>query len=161
MYTYDMFLSKAREDGVVTEQKMWMAACKASKYMGMAQEGKLTNDEYWKFMREQHELFYGPHYDEEFAKYDLSKISYRGKSRDLRTGEYWSMAQIQEATSGMAFPKGTTDWDKYVAFNVAYSMLFNDFEDGDIIKAGYRIFFGTSDGVEGRIWLHMQPISKV
>ena len=94
MYTYDMFLSKAREDGVVTEQKMWIAACKASKYMGMAQEGKLTNDEYWKFMREQHELFYGPHYDEEFAKYDLSKITYRGKSRDLRTGEYWSLVQI-------------------------------------------------------------------
>lgn len=112
-------------------------------------------------MREQHELFYGPHYNEEFAKYDLSKISYRGKSRDLRTGEYWSMAQIQEATSGMSFPKGTTDWDKYVAFNVAYSMLFNDFEDADIIKAGYRFFFGSTDGVEGRIWLHMQPVSKV
>ena len=70
-------------------------------------------------------------------------------------------AQIQEATSKMSFPKETTEWDKYVAFNVAYSMLFNDFEDGDIIKAGYKIFFGNSDGVEGRIWIHMQPVVKL
>lgn len=160
MMTYDLFLEQARKDGVVNEQKMWMAACKAAKYMRLAQEGQMSDEEYWKFMREQHELFYGPHYNEEFAKYDLSKIRYLGKSRDMRIGEYWSMAQIAEATHDMKFPAGTTEWDKYVAFNVAYSMLFSEFEDADIIKAGYKIFFASGDGVEGRIWIHMQPVIK-
>ena len=137
-----------------------MAACKAAKYMRLAQEGQLSNEEYWKFMREQHELFYGPHYNEEFAKYDLSKISYLGKSRDTRNGEYWSISQVLEATNGQKFPVGTTDWDKYVAYNVTYSMLVNEFANEDILKAAYRIFFASNDNVEGRIWIHMQPVVK-
>lgn len=159
MLTYDLFLEKARKDGVVNEHKMWMAACMAGKYMKMAQEGELSKDEYWRFMREQHELFYGPHYNEEFGKYDLSKVGYMGKSRDIHSGEFWSMAQVLEATAGMKFPTGTTDWDKYVAFNVAYSMLAPDFEQADILKAGYKFFF-TNDGVEGRIWKYMRPMVK-
>ena len=39
----------------------------------------------------------GGHYDEEFARHDISKM--------LPRGEYWSLKQVEDATKGMSFPQ--------------------------------------------------------
>lgn len=109
-------------------------------------------------MRKQYELFNGPHYDEDFAKADVSKIHYIGKSNDRRTGEYWSKQQIEEATKGMNFPSGTTVWDKYVAFNAFYSDLCQVLSEEEIMKAALRFFFLDEDAADGKIWHYMQAV---
>ncbi|WP_294536861.1 hypothetical protein [uncultured Bacteroides sp.] len=159
-YSYDSMLEEAKAAGVVSEQKMWASACMAAKYMAMAQRGELSKEGYWKFMREQHELFYGPHYNEDFARYDVAQIRYTGKSGDRRSGEYWSKAQIEEATKGLAFPSGTTCWDKYVAFNAFYSDMCQVLDDETILKAAYKYFFQDEDAAEGKIWHYMQAVKK-
>lgn len=159
-YNYDMMLAEAKAAGVVNEQKMWKSACMAAKYMDMAQRGELTQEGYWRFMREQHELFYGPHYNEDFAKYDVANIRYTGKSNDRRTGEYWTKSQIEEATKGMSFPSGTTVWDKYVAFNSFYADMCQVLDDEMILKAAHKYFFQDEDAPEGKIWKYMQALKK-
>lgn len=160
-YSYDKMLEEAKAAGVVNEQKMWISACQAAKYMGMAQRGELTKEAYWKFMREQHELFYGPHYNEDFALYDVSGISYVSKSGDRRTGAHWTKEEIESATKGMSFPSGTTVWDKYVAFNSFYSDLCQELDDEVILKAAYRYFFQDEDAAAGKVWKYMQAVKKI
>lgn len=160
-YSYDNLLAKAKADGMVTEMKMWQSAYQAAKYMEMAQRGELSKEAYWAFMREQHELFYGPHYNEDFAKYDVSNIRYTGKSNDRRSGEYWSKAQIEDATKGMSFPAGTTVWDKYVAFNSFHADLCQVMEDEMILKAAHKYFFQDEDSPDGKIWKYMQAMKKI
>lgn len=159
-FNYDNLLTKAKQDGKVTEMKMWQSACQAAKYMAMAQRGELSENGYWQFMREQQELFYGPHYNEEFAKYDVAQIVYTGKSGDKRTGEYWTKSQIEDATKGMSFPSGTTEWDKYVAFNSFHADLCQVMDDEMIIKSAYKYFFQDEDAAEGKIWRYIPAVRK-
>lgn len=112
-------------------------------------------------MREQHELFYGPHYNEDFAMYDVSGISYIGKSGDRRTGAHWTKDDIESATKGMSFPSGTTIWDKYVAFNAFYSDMCQLLEDDIILKAAHKFFFQDEDAAQGKIWKYMQAVKKI
>ena len=158
---YDSMLEEAKSAGVLNEQKMYASACMAAKYMRMAQNGELSKEGYWKFMREQHELFYGPHYNEDFAMYDVAGITYLSKSGDRRTGAHWTKDDIESATKGMSFPSGTTIWDKYVAFNAFYSDMCQLFEDDMILKAAYKFFFQDEDAAQGKIWKYMQAVKKI
>ena len=160
-YSYDSMLEEAKSAGVLNEQKMFTSACMAAKYMKMAQNGELSKEGYWKFMREQHELFYGPHYNEDFAMYDVAGISYLSKSGDRRTGAHWTKDDIESATKGMSFSSGTTIWDKYVAFNAFYSDMCQLFEDDMILKAAYKFFFQDEDAAQGKIWKYMHAVKKI
>ena len=56
----------------------------------------------------------------------------------------------------MSFPSGTNKWDKYVAFNAAYSDLMKEFDDAQILKAGYLLYFADEDwGSTTKIWEYM------
>ena len=91
----------------------------------------------------------GGHYDEEFARHDISKM--------LPRGEYWSLKQVEDATKGMSFPQGTTPCDKWVAFNAFANDLDGVLSDEDIIKAAYAFWFADKDwvGKWGKIWTYM------
>lgn len=60
----------------------------------------------------------------------------------------------------MTFPNGTTEWDKYVAFNSFYSDLCLVFSTEEIIKAAYRFFFQDEDAGAGKVWNYMQAVRK-
>ena len=91
----------------------------------------------------------GGHYDEEFARHDISKM--------LPRGEYWSLKQVEDATKGMSFPQGTTPCDKWVAFNAFANDLDGVLSDEDIIKVAYAFWFADKDwvGKWGKIWTYM------
>ena len=91
----------------------------------------------------------GGHYDEEFARHDISKM--------LPRGEYWSLKQVEDATKGMSFPQGTTPCDKWVAFNAFANDLDGVLSDENIIKVAYAFWFADKDwvGKWGKIWTYM------
>ena len=151
-------IENAKKNGTLTEANMLRSCKETNELLAKAGEGALTNEELVSFMRRQYELFNGPHYDEDFAKADVAKIQYIGKSNDRRHGEFWSRQQIEEATRGMYFPSGTTSWDKYVAFNVFYSDLCQLLTEDDIIKCAYKFFFDDDDAPSGKIWRYMQAV---
>lgn len=53
---------------------------------------------YWEFMRKQHSILYGPHYDKNFAEMDIEKIRYTGPGGEKKIGAHWSADQVEDAT---------------------------------------------------------------
>lgn len=118
-------------------------------------------EEYWKMMRRQHEIMLGHHYSEDFANYDVGKLHWTGKDGQKHNGAHWSKEQVVDATKGMTFPSGTTDCDKYVAFNVFFSDMSNVVADEtDIIKQAHTFFFLDEDAPTGKIWRYMMAMCR-
>ena len=151
---YRKMVEHARQAGMATEKTMWESIDSFSELLEELRESH--PDLFWDFMRRQHGLMYHNHYDEAFAMYDVAQMHYTGKTGDKHSGPHWTVEQIEQATAAMKFPPGTTKWDKYVAFNAAYSDLSKGFDDADILKAGHLTYFADEDwGSETKIWEYM------
>lgn len=151
MMTYRKMVDAAKAAGVANEKTMWQSIDAFSELLEEIRE--VHPQKYWEFMREQHGIMYGGHYDEMFAVYDVSQLEYTDKEGKKHKGGFWTVEQIESATAGMRFPASVTRWDKYVAFNAAYSDLMKDFDEGQIIKAAYLTYFADEDwGSDTKIW---------
>lgn len=151
---YREMVDHAKKAGVTNEKTMWESIDAFSELLEELKESHPKM--YWDFMRVQHGIMYHGHYDEGFAMYDVSQLSYTSKTGEKRQGAYWTADQIESATMGMKFPQGTTKWDRYVAFNAAYSDFSKNFEDGDIIKAAHDFYFADEDWpTETKVWDYM------
>lgn len=151
MMNYREMVNHARAAGLTNEKTMWESIDSFSELLDELKEAH--PDMYWDFMRKQHGIMHHGHYDETFAMWDASQLSYTGKTGEKKTGPHWTVEQIEAATAGMKFPAGTTKWDKYVAFNAAYADLSKGFDDGDVLKAGHLLYFEDSDWpTDTKIW---------
>ena len=154
MTTYKEMVTKAKAAGVTNEKTMWESIESFSDLLAQLKESH--PDLYWEFMREQHGIMYRGHYDEHFAIYDVEHLRWTDKNGSKHSGAHWTVDQIEQATSGMHFPAGTTKWDKYVAFNAAYSDLCKEFDEGQILAAGFLLYFADEDWGSGtKIWEYM------
>ena len=109
------------------------------------------------YYREMHEIINGPHYTEELAEEDVKALRYTDASGNALEGPHWTKAQILSATSALEFPKGTTDCDKYVAFNAAYADFCKKFSEEQIIYIAYLFYFKDEDWKsEGKVWSYMK-----
>ena len=113
------------------EAMMWDVTKMVSEYIKPLRE--TDKEGYWMMIRRVFGALSGGHYDEEFARHDISKM--------LPRGEYWSLKQVEDATKGMSFPQGATPCDKWVAFNAFANEseytnsrnLFTDVNDSDTL----------------------------
>lgn len=101
-------------------------------------------DAYRTFHRNMYEDTFGGHYNAEYGYLDVAKLEYTDHGGCRRSGAHWSISDIARMTAGMTFPEGTTQYDRYVAFNVAYSMLCQKYRDEEIIQIGYMMFFSDN-----------------
>ena len=107
-------------------------------------------------MRKQHGRLYKNHYTEDFAEHDVSKLAWTDKEGKRHEGGHWTREQVKEATKTMVFPQGTTDCDKYVAFNATFSDLCKVVDDErTILKIAHQFWFADEDAPEGKIWIYM------
>ena len=151
MMTYKKMVHYAKAAGVANEKVMWESIESVSELLEEIKEAHPQI--YWDFMRKQHGIMYGGHYDELFAMYDVEMLSYTDKTGAKKTGAHWTVDQIEAATAGMRHPAGTTKWDKYVAYNAAYADLGKVLEEGDVLKAGHALYFADEDwGSDTKIW---------
>lgn len=147
-------VTQARAAGVANEKTMWESIENFSDFLEDFKEAH--PDKYWEFMRKQMGIMYHNHYDEAFALYDVAELSWTDEKGNEHTGAHWTADQVEQATASMRFPQGTTKWDKYVGFNVAYSDLCKEFDDEQILKAGYLTYFADEDwGSSTKIWEYM------
>lgn len=149
-------LHDAKKAGLSNEQKMWKSIDAMSEVLAILEDEH--PDEYWDMMRCQHEIMFGPHYNEDFANHDLSNVHWTSKDGKMHNGAHWSKEQVVDAVKGMPFPSGTTDCDKYVAFNVFYADLCKDMEEADILKHAHAFYFADEDAPEGKIWRYMNAM---
>ena len=153
---YKEMIELAQSRGRGTEQAMLKSIDSISNMLcSLAKHDKKA---YWCFMRNQHEILYNYHYSPEFAEWDVGKLEWMGKDGQKHCGAHWTIEEIVSATKGLTFPNGTTDCDKYVAFNVAYSDFCKDYSETEIIKIAHQFFFNDSDAPEGKVWHYVKAM---
>lgn len=156
MYNYRQMIDKAKEKGITSEAAMYAGIDDVDMMLAKLKE---TNPQmYWDFLRKQHKNLYKGHYDEDYARYDLSEIFYTTKNGDKIKGPYWTVEEVDNATKSMNFPAGTTIWDKYVAFNVFKSDLAKVYNDEEILRGAFEFFFKDEDFKKDnttKIWEYM------
>lgn len=158
-YTYKEMIEKAKAEGFASEKTMWQSVDSLSDMLCIIK--KEHPEMYWDFMRKQHGIMYGNHYNEDFAKWDVSQIKYTNKEGKETFGAYWTVEQIEEATATMKFPASTTKWDKYVAFNGAWADFCKKFDAQDVLSIGYSFYFADEDwGSNTKIWEYMMCKNK-
>ena len=112
--------------------------------------------EYWKIMRKQSELMFGKHYTEDFAKHDVSLMTYKDRDGKTKHGEHWSIEEVIDACEGDSFDRSITDYDKYVACNIIYTDLCNVLPDEKILEVAMTFFFKDEDwGSPTKVWDYM------
>lgn len=79
-------------------------------------------EEYWAFMRGQHEVMAGHHFNEPYAKWQVEQMHHKGSDGMTYKGEHWSIGQTNEVLSKMRakVPAEYNEWDFYVALNATY-----------------------------------------
>lgn len=113
--------------------------------------------DYNRLSRDMHEVLYGPHYTEETAEEDVAKLKYTDAAGVKHEGPHWTKAEILDATKSLPFPNGTTDCDKYVAYNAAYADFSKKFADSQILDIAYLFYFTDEDwNGSGKIWRYMK-----
>lgn len=137
-----------------SEAKMWETVDITEMAMDYIKE---TNpDKYDCLMRKLHESLYGKHYTEELALHEVSKMHSTGADGTKHEGAHWTMEQVTSATAGLAFPKGTTKCDVFVAANAFWHDLHKKFTDEQILTATYLFWFDDEDwDGDGKIWDYM------
>lgn len=139
-------IEEAKKKGLASEKVMWDSVDDLDDML--CDIKREHPDKYWKFIRKQHGIIYNNHYDERFARWDVEQMK--------PLGMYWSLPQIEEVAKGMAFPAGTTPWDKFVAFNSFANDLHDTIPDEQIIKAAHAFWFADKDWKgEGKIWKYV------
>ena len=142
-YTFKEMLDDAKRAGLTSDKVMMRSAESMSELLCLVKEEH--PELYWKFMREQHGIMYGNHYNEAFAMFDVGMMRYIDRDGKKCEGAHWTAEQIEASTRMMGFPAGTTKWDKYVAFNAFYSDLCTVYNDEQIIKGAHKFYFEDQD----------------
>lgn len=135
-------------------EKMWESVDLVNGLLGEME--RVHPDRIRKFKRGQHRILFGGHYDECLAMEDVSHLRYTDSSETEHQGAHWTIDQIEMATEGLTFPSDVTRWDKYVAFNAAYSDFCKYFGDEQILQIGYAFYFADEDWKgNDKIWDYM------
>lgn len=140
---YKEMIEEAKTHGLTNEHIMWESIEDVEGVMELIKEQHPK--EYWHFMRKQHGRLHRGHYDEAFARHDVSKLKWTDEHGQKHEGGYWTCEQVEAATRGMSFAPDVTKWDKYVAFNAFKADLAKEFDDAEIIKAAYIFWFADED----------------
>lgn len=119
-------------------------------------------ERYWEFMREQHEAMAGHHFNEEYAKWQVSRMHHKAADGVEYKGEHWSV----EATSNVLAKYRSkiapeyNEWDFYVALNATYhdycvwaKSKFGDSAEGEIIEMAVVFWFLDEDWPnKSKVW---------
>lgn len=153
MMNYKQMVDAAVKGGS-GEKAMWASVEVTNELMEMLEEKHPAL--YEEFMRKSYEAMNGKHYNRHFAEEDVARLHYTDKDGKEHHGPYWTIEQIKEATADKKFPQGTTDWDKYVAYNNAHADFSKKFEDGDILCIAWLFFFADEDWKgDAKVWEYM------
>lgn len=94
---YKELMKDYHSKGMVSEKKMWEAICELDEAMECLKEK--DPDTYDEAIRDIHEVFCGPHYNEHFAKMDVAAMRHKGKSGEDK-GEHWNIQQVTAVAKG-------------------------------------------------------------
>lgn len=130
-------------------------------------------DKFWDIMRELHEDFKGEHFDELYAKHEVSKMMHTSHDGRTYKGEKFDISKAQEVHSkyrGLLKAQDSV-CDVYVAINShyhRYNCLFKNWFAGideetlhtRVIEAAIKYWFQDENCLEGgKVWKHFKNLN--
>lgn len=128
-------------------------------------------ERYWQFMRDTHEVFYGKHFDREYAEWQVEQMHHKCGDKAYK-GEHWT---FEETTSVMqkykpTLPPEVTACDFYVALNSQWhdyhcfiKNLFPTEEEVEkaIIESAVVFWFKDDDyPTNDKVWCYFRMKNK-
>lgn len=125
-------------------------------------------DRYWAFMRRVHELMYGKHFDEAYARWQVEQMYHIGDDGREYKGERWT---LKDTTAVMQqyrgrFPSEYNEYDFYVALNGQWhdtictaKRHFPSVEDAEkyVIDEAVAVWLNDSDWEShDKVWRYYQ-----
>lgn len=148
---YKDMIKEAQKMGKANEDTMWKSIDHIDELLE-----KLCEDHpeaYQKFIRQEHENLYGPHFDHHFAEKTIEGISYTDSDNMKKSGAHWTAEQVEAAWARRHFKPDVTKWDKWVAANAIYADLCRELDENQILAAAYLFFFADEDYPRpGKVW---------
>lgn len=129
-------------------------------------------ERYWQFMRDTHEVFYGKHFDREYAEWQVEQMYHKDKNGRTHRGEHWTLEQTTEVMQSYKskLPAEVTPADFYVALNtewhdyICWAMEHYESEDeadNAIIEMAIRFWFMDDDwGDNCKVWEYFRKKNK-
>ncbi len=160
---YKELMKDYHSKGMVSEKKMWEAIGELEEAMECLKEK--DPEKYDEAMRDLHEVFCGPHYNDSFAHEAVSGMHHKSAKGEVVKGEHWNMEQVTAAIKGMNIPGNVNIWDVYVALNanwhdknIKFTEWFGSDADKKIIEDAINFYFMDIDGPDGKIWKYMDAM---
>lgn len=126
---------------------------------------------FWKAMRGFHEHIRGPHFDEMYAKYQVSSMHHTKHNGNICRGEIYSIDEAKQIYEKYVrnLDSSYTYWDVYVAMNAQfhdYARLYNEWYsnitredlDNKIIASAINFWFKDEDAGVGKVWNYFKNI---
>lgn len=166
MGTYYNSIKEGGESG--GKDAMWAEVALLDKeiMMPLEQENPVK---FWDFMRKRHVLRSGPHYNEDFARYDVSKMFHKDNSGNVIEGERWNVNAAKEAIKPWIgkISQTCTIYDVYVALNTnwhdkveLWKKKHPETYEADIIEDAVSFYMLDDDAKDGKVWNYIQAVAK-
>lgn len=102
------------------------------------------------------------HLDKKLAEEVMKHIKYsKGNTAFYYIEPFWSLEETNQATDGLEFPEGTTQYDIWVALNFFYADTCKVLEPKQILEAGYQFYFKDEDAPEGKLGRYLQAMGLI
>ena len=167
MGNYKKILNDYKKRGNFSEDKMWVSVDVLDDVILSKLEEK-DPELYWDFMRDQHEIFCGPHFDEKFGKWEIEQMMHKDEKGNVHKGEHWGASDVKgvfEKYRGK-LRAGVTMWDVAVALNAnwhdkveLWSKWWAQGVDEKIIEDAIHFYFMDDDAPDGKVWLYMRAMA--
>ena len=126
---------------------------------------------FWKAMKDFHEYVRGAHFDEMYAKYQVSTMHHTKHGGSICTGEVYTMENAKLIYEKHVRNSGSSYncYDVYVAINAQYhdysnlymtwhENLTHEQLDEKIINSAIVFWFKDEDSGEGKVWNYFKNI---
>lgn len=129
-------------------------------------------DKYWEIMRNTHELMFGKHYNEAYAKWEVEQMHHKSPDGTIHSGEHWTKEQTNNVMMKYKamLPAEITPCDFYVALNSqwhdyicwAKARFESDKEAEEAIIEGAVAFWFKDDDwpAHDKVWCYFRGKNK-
>ena len=130
------------------------------------------NGEFWNIMKDIHESICGCHFNEIYAKYQVSKMYHTDKHGIKHYGEKFTEDDAKQIYDMYVRRMGRSHnhWDVYVALNAQYHdnvcIIRDWFIEKEkeeikekIIASGVNFWFEDEDAKEGKVWNYFKNVA--
>lgn len=126
---------------------------------------------FWKAMKNFHEHICGNHFNEMYAKYQVSSMYHTKRNGSVCKGEIYSIEDARQVYEKYVrnLDSSYNCWDVYVALNAQYhdysrlytewySNITNEDLDNKIIASAINFWFKDEDAGTGKVWNYFKNI---